>query len=227
MFSAERVSLPQLDSFILFLCFQAFFGLMVGLTYIYTTTTRAPSKGFAITLILLPSVVATTIMMIQGNLAGALSLGGAFTIIRFRSVPGNPKDILFVLFSMAIGLTSGMGFLLYAMIVTIISCAVTLLLQRFLHFGAFTRQNKILRVTVPENFNTKGAFDDILERYATNISGRRMRTTDLGSLYELTFNLTMPGNADEKAMMDEIRTRNGNLPIVLIMEPQSQYGSSF
>jgi len=223
MFSQEVAVLPSVGQFMLILLAQVAFGIMVSLTYIFTSSRRErqPSQSFAVTLVLLPAIVTVVIMMVGSNFASALSLGGAFTIIRFRSVPGDPKDILYVLFCMAIGLTAGMFYLLYAVMVTLLFCVVTILLHIF-RFSVPSRSRHILRITIPEDFNYQGVFEDILKKYSLTFSTRRVRTTDLGSLYEVSFTLTMPDGVNEKSMIDEIRTLNGNLPVVLMVEDQTK-----
>ena len=120
---------------------------------------------------------------------------------------------------MTIGLTAGMRFMLYALCVTGIFCLIMVLL-RLIRFASPRRIRKILKITVPEDVNYQDAFKDILERYATNIVAQKVRTTDPGSLFKVSFALTMPDRTDEKIMIDELRVRNGNLPILLILQPQ-------
>jgi hypothetical protein len=220
MFAPRMADLPSVTGFILILLTMAMLGLAVSVTYMLTDQNKTPTQSFALTLALLPSIVTIIIMMVGSNFASALSLGGAFAIIRFRSVPGNPKDITFILFCMAIGLTGGMGFMLYAIAVAGTLCSVMLLLH-FVRFAAPKRTRKQIKITIPEDFNYHNAFDDILKRYATNVVRKRVRLTDLGSLYEVTFAITMVDSTDEKKMLDEIREKNGNLPIVLVLEPQA------
>ena len=226
MFQTIASDLPPLNQFLLIILSAVVFGFLVSITYMLTEKNGTPSQSFALTLVILPAIVTIIIMMVGNNFAKALSLGGAFAIIRFRSEPGDTKDISFVLFCMAIGLTAGMGFMLYALCVTLTFCIVMSLLY-FLRFAVPKRTRKILKITIPENFNYHNAFDHILEKYATNIVHTRVRTTDLGSLYELAFALTMSDRTDEKAMIDELRTLNGNLPIILVLEPRVDEYSGF
>jgi len=219
MFDSKPMGLPPVEQFILILLTVAAFGLLVSITYLLTEKNRVPSQSLALTFVILPAVACTIIMMVGNNFASALSLGGAFAIIRFRSAPGEPKDISYVLTCMAIGLTAGRGFMLYALGVTILFCLV-MTAMFLLKFAVPKRTDKMLKITIPEDFNYQGTFDGILIKYATNIIQQKVRTTDLGSLFEITFNLTIQKGTDEKAMIDEIRTLNGNLPVVLILRPQ-------
>ncbi|MCL2014012.1 MAG: DUF4956 domain-containing protein [Oscillospiraceae bacterium] len=213
-------TLPPVWIFALILVCMVLFGVIVSITYMLTDKNKVPAQSFALTLVLLPAIVCTIVMMVGNSLAGALSLGGAFAIIRFRSVPGDPKDILYILFCMAIGLPGGRNHLIYSLCVTIVLCSV-MFVMHFVRFAAPRRTRMILKITIPEDFNYHNAFDDILRRYASSISRQRVRTTDLGSLFEISFALTIMQNADEKAMIDELRSRNGNLPIVLVLHPQT------
>ena len=219
---SELLVLPPIGRFTLILITVSLYGLIVSMTYLFTHRENLHSRGYALTLVVLPPIVTIIIMMVGNNFASALSLGGAFAIIRFRSVASDPKDIVYVLFCMAIGLTGGVGLLLYALFVTIILCLVMVLLQRF-KYAVSRKSSKTLRISIPENFNYQSAFDDILQRYATSYTHRRTRTTDLGSLFEITFDLIVPDDIDEKTMIDELRARNGNLPIVLVIGQSQSY----
>ena len=216
LFSTVHHDLPSVEQLILVLAMMSVYGLIVSTTYWFSDKDRVPSQGYALTLVMIPPVVAAIIMMVGTNLASALSLGGALAIIRFRSVPSDPKDVAYVLFCTAIGLAGGRGLLLYALCITLVLCLVMLALQHF-RYAAPKRTQKRLKITIPENFNHQNAFDDIFAKYSSKAEPRRIRTTDLGSLFEISYNITMPDDADEKAFLDEIRARNGNLPVILSM----------
>jgi hypothetical protein len=216
MFSATALSLPSIGQFILILLSTVVFGFIVSVTYLFSDKHRTPLRSQALTLVIMPTIVTVIVMMVGSNLAAALSLGGAFAIIRFRSVASEPKDIAYILFCMAIGLTSGTGLMLYALCVTIALCLVMFVLER-LRFAVLKRTFKTLKITIPENFNYQNAFDDIFQRYATDVVQKRVRTTDLGSLFEITFDVTMQNDVDEKAFIDELRARNGNLQVILVL----------
>ncbi|MDR3294262.1 MAG: DUF4956 domain-containing protein [Clostridiales Family XIII bacterium] len=195
-------------------------GLVISFVYMKTHKTKSPSQSFALTFVLLPAVVAIIILLVGNNVARAFSLAGAFSIIRFRSAPGDPKDITYVLFSMAVGLAAGMGYVLYAAIVGLVLCAVMVLLELF-KYGRPKGIEKILKITVPENLDFQDTFDIVMEKYTTSFRLRRMKTADLGSLYELNYAVVTKDGINEKAFIDELRCRNGNLNITLVLDAPS------
>jgi hypothetical protein len=191
-------------------------GLLVSLVYMKTHKTKSPSQSFALTLVLLPAVITIIILLVGNNVARAFSLAGAFSIIRFRSAPGDPKDITYVLFSMAVGLATGMGFILYAVIVGIALCAVMVLLELF-KYGRPGGTEKILKITIPENLDFQNTFDQVLQKYTVSSRLRKIKTADLGSLYELDYSLVTKDGINEKEFIDELRCRNSNLNITLVL----------
>ena len=195
-------------------------GMAVSLVYIKTQKNRQPSESFALTLVILPVVISVIILLVGNNVARAFSLAGAFSIIRFRSAPGNPKDITYVLLCMAVGLATGMGFVAYAVVVALILCGIMLLLE-LTKFGQSKGQAKTLKITIPEDLNYEHSFDDILAEYTQSSTLRKVRTMDLGSLFELNYSVMMKKDVSEKAFLDEIRSRNGNLNINLVLDAPS------
>ena len=153
-------------------------------------------------------------MLVGSNIARAFSLAGAFALVRFRSVPGDSKDIASVFFAMAVGLATGMGYLGFAFAATGIIGIIYLVLMRS-GYAVTKRSDKELKITIPEDMNYQGAFDDLFETYTAKSSLDRIKTTNLGTLYELTYHVSMNEDIDEKQFIDEIRCRNGNLNIVL------------
>jgi hypothetical protein len=192
-------------------------GLFISFVYIKTHANKTPSQSFALTLVLLPAVVTIIILLVGNNVARAFSLAGAFSIIRFRSAPGDAKDITFVLFSMAVGLASGMGFLLYSVVSGLSLCAVMVLLE-VCKYGKSNSSAKTLKITIPENLDYQGAFDDIFQKYALKTSLLKVKTTELGSLYELTYSVVAKIDQSEKDFIDALRCRNGNLNITLVID---------
>lgn len=192
-------------------------GLMISLVYMRTQKSKSPSQSFSLTLVMLPIVVTVIILLVGSNVARAFSLAGAFAIIRFRSAPGDAKDITFVLFTMAIGLAVGMGYLAYAAIITAVMCVVTLVLE-LVKFGCPKGIEKILKITVPENLDYENAFDQVLQKYTVSSKLRKVKTTDLGSLYELVYTVTTKNGGSDKDFIDDLRCRNGNLNITLILD---------
>ena len=189
-------------------------GLIISLIYIFSDRRKKYSSHFAFSLAILPVIVCVVIMIVGSDIARAISLGGVFALVRFRSVPGDSKDITNVFFAMAVGLACGMGYVPLAIIVTVVVGIVYFTLN-FTQYGVRRNETKQLRITVPENLNFNGAFDDLFEEYTTNVELEQIKTTNLGTLYELTYSIDMKKNVDEKAFIDSLRCRNGNLNIIL------------
>jgi len=198
----------------LFLSFAL--GGIISFTYMKTQATY--TQNFALTMIVLPTIVAIIILLIGSNIARAFSLAGAFSIIRFRSAPGDPKDIAFVLFTMAAGLACGVGAYGYAVLFTVVLCLLMFFLKA-IKFGAKTSTQKLLKVTIPENLNYERTFDEVFNIFSVKYELLKVRTTELGSLYELVYAITLSPDTDQKELLDAIRVRNGNLDISLTMTP--------
>lgn len=188
-------------------------GLVISLVYAKTHRTGTPSQSFALTLVMLPIVVTVIILLVGSNIARAFSLSGAFAIIRFRSAPGDAKDITYVLFTMA----AGMGFLLYAAVITAVLCAVMLVLE-LVKFGRPQGTAKLLKITIPESLDYQNAFDGVLQKYTLSSKLHKIKTADLGSLYELAYSVTTKDSVSDKDFIDELRCRNGNLNITLVLD---------
>jgi hypothetical protein len=194
-------------------------GLMISFCYMKTHKDKCPSQSFALTLVMLPAVITIIILLVGNNVARAFSLAGVFTIVRFRSAPGDPKDITYVLFTVAVGLACGMGYVLYAAIGAVLLCGVMLLLE-LCRFGKARSTQKLLKITIPENLDYQNALDGVLQKHTETYALNRIRTADLGSLYELHYTITAKTDLDEKAFIDELRCRNGNLNVTLVMHAQ-------
>ncbi|WP_042196575.1 DUF4956 domain-containing protein [Paenibacillus camerounensis] len=192
-------------------------GALISFTYMRTSP-AGYSQSFTLTMVLLPVIVAIIILLIGSNVARAFSLAGAFSIIRFRSAPGDPKDITFVLFTMASGLACGVGAYGYAVLFTIILCIIMVILNRT-GFGVRKSMQKTLKVTIPENLGYEEAFDEVFNKFNVAYELKKIRTTELGSLYELVYNVTLDEHTSQKEFLDAIRTRNGNLDLSLTMCP--------
>ncbi len=184
-------------------------GLVIAFVYMFRNNY---SKPFVITIALLPVIIQSVIMVVNGNLGAGVAVMGAFSLIRFRSAPGSAREILTIFFSMAVGLACGMGYVVYAGLFALIVGAATLVLT-FSPFGEGSRSDKSLRITIPEDLDYAHAFDDIFDRFTSRNSLRKVRTTNLGGLYELQYDITLKGEDKTKEMIDEIRQRNGNLTV--------------
>jgi uncharacterized membrane protein YhiD involved in acid resistance len=165
------------------------------------------------TLAILPAVVQAVIMLVNGNLGTGVAVMGAFGLVRFRSAPGNAREIGSVFLAMAIGLATGMGYLGIAVLLLIIIGAAILVLAA-VPLGSQSFAQKELKVTIPENLDYAGIFDDLFEKYTKRAVLMKVRTTNMGSLYELCYRIELKKEEEEKAMLDDIRCRNGNLTIV-------------
>lgn len=195
-------------------------GLVISWVYFKTHKEKNASSSFILTLVILPAIISIIILLVGSNIARAFSLAGAFSIIRFRSAPGDPKDITYVLFSLAVGLACGMGYMTYGVIFVVIISAVLLILQKT-GYGQSKADEKTLKITIPENLDYPHAFDDLMEQYAQSWHLRKVRTTDLGSLYELVYTIILKADSNEKTFIDELRCRNGNLTITLVLSAQT------
>ncbi len=221
IFNTTSASTPtSLSSAVLTISISFILGGMISWIYMKTCNKGSYSQSFSITLILVPTVIAIIILLIGSNVARAFSLAGAFSIIRFRSAPGDPKDIGYVLFSMAAGLACGVTLYLYAILFTTFLCSLMLILHLF-KFGEKKVSQKILKITIPEDLNYEAAFDEVFEEFTTAYDLRKIKTTDLGSLYELVYLITMDNSMNQKEFLDAIRCRNGNLNITLSMCAES------
>lgn len=186
-------------------------GLIMALAYTYRTNY---SKGFVVTLATLPAIVAVIIMMVSGSLGAGVAVAGTFSLVRFRSAPGSAKEISAIFLAMAAGLACGMGFPAYGALFTVIMCVVNLI-YAVSGFGGKKQIElaRTLSVTVPEDLNYGEIFDDIMEKYTTEWKMMKVKTTNLGSLNRLTYDIVLKEAKSEKPMIDELRTRNGNLEI--------------
>ncbi len=189
-------------------------GLIIGIVYMYLCKKEGYGKNFIIGLVILPAIVSVVILLIGSNVARAFSMAGAFALVRFRSAPGNAKDIAIVFFAMASGLACGLGYVLFAAVFVVVLLLLLVLLN-FIHFADHSSENRQLKITIPENLNFNHVFDDLFEKYTTKSQLIKVKTTNMGTMYELTYQVYMKKDADEKAFMDELRMRNGNFNIIL------------
>ena len=188
--------------------------LGLALAVIYCFRSRF-TKSFVVTLATLPAIVAVVIMMVNGNLGAGVAVAGAFSLVRFRSVPGQARDIAFIFLSMAVGLVCGMGYLGYALLICAILGGANLLLQLVDFGGAQARLDRTIRITVPEDLDFVGLFDDVLDAYTTSHELVGVKTANMGSLYKLTYNAQLKSAGVVRQMIDDLRCRNGNLEIAL------------
>lgn len=189
-------------------------GFVISLVYLFTHKKEGYSQAFCVALILLAPIVGMVILVIGNNVATAFSLAGAFALVRFRSAPGDPKDIAFVFMSVTMGLTCGLGYWIWAAFATVILCAIIIILY-FTNYARKKGENYVLRITVPETLNYVGAFDDVLNKYCDRFKMTRVKSVDFGALFEISFDISMKDTNDVRKMMDDVRALNGNLKIML------------
>ena len=186
-------------------------GVLTALVFLHKSK---HSAGFALTLALLPMAVAMVIMLVNGNLGAGVAVAGTFALVRFRSVPGTAREIAAIFTSMAIGLALGMGYIGIAVIFFVLISIFTLVLTA-IDFGAPSKHEKSLKITIPESVDYTGLFDEVFEKFGVKANLRKIRTTNMGTLFELTYDAVFPSGSIPKEFIDEIRTRNGNLNIVI------------
>ena len=194
------------------------FGLIISICYLKTSRSMSSQHGFAVTLIMLPVILAIIILFVGSDVARAFSLAGTASIIRFRSSPGEPRDIGFIFFALAAGLSCGVGMYLAGFVFTLFLTAAVFVLYKT-RFGQKKNPPQTLKITIPEDLNYRDAFTDILVDNTEQYALKRVKTTDLGSLFEVDYQVVLNKDTDEKGFLDELRCRNGNLSIVLTMAP--------
>ena len=185
-------------------------GILIAVIYMNQGTY---SKNFVVTLALMPVLVQVVIMLVNGNVGTSVAVLGTFGLVRFRSVPGTSREIANIFFAMSVGLATGMGFLTFAGIMTVIVGLAFLVLGRTA-FGERKNDEKDLRITIAEDLDYTDIFEDIFAEYTSKSSLEQVKTTNLGSMYELKYHITLKDAKKEKEMIDQLRCRNGNLTII-------------
>jgi hypothetical protein len=187
--------------------------LVVGvLTALVHTFHQVSNRNFVITLALLPVIIQSIIMLVNGSVGTGIAVMGAFSLIRFRSVPGTAREIAGIFLAMALGLATGTGHIWYA-IVFALGINGMLLLFSAIHFGEPKAPLKSLKIVVPEDMDYPVIFNDIFSEYTQKTSLERVRTVNLGSLYELQYTIVLKDQQKEKEFLDSIRQRNSNLEV--------------
>ena len=186
-------------------------GLVIA--FVHTRTAKT-SKNFAVTLVVLPILVQIVMMMVSGNIGTGIAIMGAFSLVRFRSIPGTSREIVSVFFAMAIGLATGTGFVGFAILATAIISLVLILLSATNIFGA-SKDTHMLKITLPEDADHEETLSPVFAGHKATPTLKQVKTKNMGSLYELNYSLEMPGNINRKKFLDDLRVRNGNLAITL------------
>lgn len=221
IFDNEMVSVISVSDFLICVGCALIVGLILAFAYMYRTRY---TKSFVVTLAMLPAVVCVVIMMVNGNVGTGVAVAGAFSLVRFRSVPGTAKEIGALFLAMGAGLISGMGYLGFAFLFVLILCGV-MLLYNHLNFGALDNEKyKTLHITIPEDLDYTGVFADLFSEYTSACELTSVRTTNMGSLFKLTYNITLLDAGKEKELIDDLRCRNGNLEICVSNMETTQLG---
>ncbi len=213
IFDTSTTEVIAVSDFLLCVCCTLIIGLFLAFAYMYRIRY---TKSFVATLAVLPAVVCVVIMMVNGNVGAGVAVAGAFSLVRFRSVPGSAKEIGAIFLAMGTGLVVGMGYLGYGILVALLLGSVNMI-YNCVGFGAGKKAElyKTLHITIPEDLDYTGVFEEILQTYTSQYEVVRVKTTNMGSLFKLTYNLTLKNKEQEKEFIDELRCRNGNLEITM------------
>ncbi|MCL2242990.1 MAG: DUF4956 domain-containing protein [Treponema sp.] len=203
-------NVPSLQGIISCTLFSLVFGLAIAAIYMFK---NKYSRSMAVTLVLLPAIVQIVIMLVNGNIGVGIAVAGAFSLVRFRSIPGTAREIAAIFFAMAIGFVTGLGFVFYAFVFLILVGCASLLMAKF-SFGE-NGHIRILKIKIPENLDYEDLFDDVFSRYTKTIKLEKVTTCEMGSLFELTYTVHLKSPGTSKSFIDELRCRNGNLNISL------------
>lgn len=216
--TTNAVSVPQ---FLLCMGASIVIGIFLALAYRFKTRS---TQSFLATLALLPAIVCVIIMMVNGNVGAGVAVAGAFSLVRFRSVPGTAREIGAIFLAMGAGLMTGMGYLGYAFLFSLILGGLMVFLN-CVNFGSrkSTCLEKSLHITIPEDLNYGDVFQDLLEEYTSRHEMLSVKTTNMGSLFKLHYHVTLKDNSKEKEFLDALRCRNGNLEIRLARQEEVTY----
>ena len=219
IFDSTTVSVIPVGQFLLCVAVALVIGLILAAAYMYRARY---TKSFVTTLAILPAVVCVVIMMVNGNVGAGVAVAGAFSLVRFRSVPGTAREIGVLFLAMGAGLICGMGYLAYAVLFTAVMCLFLVAYGR-LGLGSGRKSlERSVRITIPEDLNYTTVFDEPFEKYTTAHELTQVKTTNMGSMFRLTYDVTLSSAADEKAFIDDLRCRNGNLEILISMQETLQ-----
>ena len=210
---AQTVSVG-VGSFIMCIVAALIIGLLISTVYMFTHKKEGYSQSYVMTMIMLPPVIAIMLLLIN-NTAGALTIAGTFTLVRFRSVAGDPRDMAYIFFSMAVGVACGLGYIGFALVFFAIM-AIAMIILKTVSFGAAKSSHMTLKIAIPENLDYQGVFEPVLDKYTTFHKLRRVKTTNFGTLFELIYSVDVNDNIDQKKFIDELRTLNGNMTINLV-----------
>jgi len=217
VFDTSTTTVVAVDKFVICILASLAIGLIIAFSY---KIKNKSTKNFITTLALIPAMVCVIIMMVNGNVGTGVAVAGAFSLVRFRSMAGSAAEIGSIFLAMGSGLLLGMGYIGFALLFVVIICAAQLLYLQ-LGVGNTSVAEKTLRITIPEDLDYTGVFDDIFEKYAKGVQLLNVKTTDMGSMFRMTYNLKLKDIKKEKEFVDELRCRNGNMEIFLSRQEMS------
>ena len=217
VFDTSTTTVVAVDKFVICILASLAIGLIIAFSY---KIKNKSTKNFITTLALIPAMVCVIIMMVNGNVGTGVAVAGAFSLVRFRSMAGRAAEIGSIFLAMGSGLLLGMGYIGFALLFVVIICAAQLLYLQ-LGVGNTSVAEKTLRITIPEDLDYTGVFDDIFEKYAKGVQLLNVKTTDMGSMFRMTYNLKLKDIKKEKEFVDELRCRNGNMEIFLSRQEMS------
>ena len=213
LFDTDMTNVIPVPDFLLCVVSALAVGLLLAACYMYRTRY---TRSFVATLALLPAAVCVVIMMVNGNVGAGVAVAGAFSLVRFRSVPGSAKEIGAIFLAMGTGLIIGMGYIAYGFLFALVMGLVMMVYSQ-VDFGSAARKAryKTLHITIPEDLDYNGVFEKLLDQFASSYELIQVKTTNMGSLFRLTYDLTLKRAGTEKELIDQLRCRNGNLEITL------------
>lgn len=216
LFATHYVNMITPEDFLI--CLGVALGLGIVLALAYAFKARF-TKSFLMTMAVLPAIVCVVIMMVNGNVGAGVAVAGAFSLVRFRSAPGTAKEIAAIFLAMGTGLVCGMGYLGFAALFTAIMSVILVIYNLIdrLYVGNASK-NKTFKITIPEDLDYTDALDDLFKEYTSRHELVKVKTTNMGSMFRLTYNLTLRDPKKEKEFIDKLRTRNGNLEIMVSKE---------
>lgn len=211
LFDTEMTSVISPVDFLICVVSALATGLILAFAYMYCTRY---TKSFVATLALLPAVVCVVIMMVNGNVGAGVAVAGAFSLVRFRSMHGSAKEIGAIFLAMGTRLIVGMGYIGYGFLCAVVFGLVSVLYSR-LDFGGKKNSAlyKTLHITIPEDLDYQDVFEPIIKEYACECELTNVKTTNMGSLFKLTYNIKLIGSGKEKEMINKLSCRNENLEI--------------
>ncbi|MDD3163038.1 MAG: DUF4956 domain-containing protein [Sphaerochaetaceae bacterium] len=213
LFESSTAAAITVSDFLICIGASLVLGLILALAYMYKSRY---TKSFAVTMALIPSVVCIVIMMVNGNIGAGVAVAGAFSLVRFRSAAGSAKEIGGIFLAMGAGLACGMGYIAFAVCFSLIIGIVWMLYSQS-RFGEKQDDDALrtLRITIPEDLDYCTVFDDIISEYTSQSKVVKVKTTNLGSLFKITWNIKLKDPSKEKEFIDKLRCRNGNLEIAV------------